>query len=91
MADKKEEISKTKYTCWLTFGARDGKTYRRGDIVELDDSEAKYLNKLKAIRIYFEDGEDAPEAELPKPKRKKPAAPKKLEDSQTVVPDPKAK
>ena len=82
---------KTKYKCWLSFGGRDGKTYVRGDIVELDDKEAKYLNKHKAIRIYIADDDEEPEAELPKPVRPKPKTPKKLDDSKTVVPDPKAK
>ena len=81
----------SKYKCWLSFGGRDGKTYKRGDIVELDDSEAKYLNKLGAIKMHFEDGDAVIEKPLPKKARPKPAAPVALDDSKTVTPDPKAK
>ena len=82
---------KTMYLCRLSFGGRDGKTYKRGDVVELDDNEAKVLNRHKAITMYFGEDEEAPETVLPRPVRKKPNTPKKLDNSKTVTPDPRAK
>lgn len=85
----------TKYTCRLTFGYSGG-TARIGDIVELDDKEAKYFHKHKAIALYLADGDEEAPGELPKPKERikrrtgKPASPKLLDDSQTLTPDPKA-
>lgn len=82
---------KTKYSVLLSFGGQDGKTYRAGETVELDDKEAKYLHKHKAIGLYIGDDDEAPEVVLPKPRRAKPASVKKLDDSELLTPDPRAK
>ena len=83
----------TKYLCKLTFGYSGG-IARMGKVVELDDKEAKFFNKHKAIGLYLADDDEAPDDLPPKPKAKrrtgKPQAPKTLDNSQLMDVDPKA-
>lgn len=82
----------TKYKVLRTFATAAG-MHRKGQVVALTDAEAKKYNKLGAIGLHLEDGEEAEEI-LPKPKKRtgKPAGgPRTLDDGDMLVPDPKAK
>ena len=83
----------TRYRVTLALGAPDGRTYLKGEVIDLTDEEARYFNKHGAIGLYLAEGDEAPN-ELPKPKRnikrdisKKPAAPTALADSDLVEVD----